>query len=163
MHKLADYLLDGTVTKEMYNDKSNEYTNRLAEINEQLKTHASADPSYYITASTVLNLAKRALTIFDSSEVEEKRTLLNFILQNCTAYGKELSFTMKNPFNHILAITKQPLGCPSLDAFRTLDWEAIAEDLKRYQDQVHEHPDAPNRLVSHVFDAQAVDPPSKAV
>lgn len=72
----------------------------------QIEEHTEADESYYITASTVLNLAKRALEIFESSQITEKRQLLNFLLQNCRLEGKKLMFTIRNPFGAIVTATE---------------------------------------------------------
>ncbi len=47
----------------------------------------------HITANTVLSLAIRARNIFESSEVDEKRQLLNFVFQNLELKEKKLSVT----------------------------------------------------------------------
>ncbi len=41
---------------------------------------------------TVLQLAQRAEQIFESSEISEKRKLLEFVLQNPIVKGKNLEF-----------------------------------------------------------------------
>jgi hypothetical protein len=76
------------------------------------------DP-YYIAASTVLNLAKRALEIFESSEVPEKRALLNFLLQNSVVDGKKPMYSLRSPFDTIYAFAKRPTGLRVLDDVRT--------------------------------------------
>lgn len=130
IQRLTDLLLDGTVTKEIYDMKLRALKNRQRDIDWQLKNHTEADENYYITASTVLNLAKNALDIFESSEVPEKRKLLNFMLQNCTCNGKKLTFTMKTPFEQLYAVSNHPIGLRDLDAFGTLDWEFIKQGLQ---------------------------------
>jgi hypothetical protein len=62
------------------------------------------------TASTVLNLAKNALNLFESSETEEKRALLNYLLQNYVVDGKKPMFTLRSPFDSILSVATQPTG-----------------------------------------------------
>ena len=83
---------------------------RQQEINLLLEEHTDADESYIIAASTVLNLAKRALKLFESSEVAEKRALLNFLLQNSTVDGKKPSYALRSPFDTILIWAKRPTG-----------------------------------------------------
>lgn len=73
-----------------------------------MEEYTRADENFHIVANTVLSLANRALEIFESSEVDEKRQLLNFLLQNCRLSGKKLSFELKSPFNYILANAHQP-------------------------------------------------------
>ncbi|MBS4164864.1 hypothetical protein PRO82_002204 [Candidatus Protochlamydia amoebophila] len=58
---------------------------------EQLARHEKADQNFYITANMVMNLTARAREIFESSEVDEKRQLLNFVFQNLKLDGKNLS------------------------------------------------------------------------
>lgn len=64
-----------------------------------MKDHSDADEQFYISANTVLNLAKRAKEIFMSSEVKEKKQLLGFLLSNCVLNEKTLCFTLSSPFN----------------------------------------------------------------
>lgn len=105
--KMFDLRLDdSSITKEMFNKKLKEYKERQTEINEEIQRHTDADENYYITANTVLNLAKRAYKIFQSSEVSEKRQLLNFLLQNCKLQGKKLLFELKTPFDTVLQANK---------------------------------------------------------
>ncbi len=46
--------------------------------------------------------------IFKSSEVHEKRAILNFLLQNPTVEGKKLNYSLKIPFNSILELAQNP-------------------------------------------------------
>ena len=58
----------------------------------------------------------------ESSEPEEKRQLLNFLLQNLKLDGKKLSFKLKTPFNTVPQTSK----CSNLlawrNSFRTFEW-----------------------------------------
>ena len=108
LSRLTDLLLDQSITKDFYDNKLKEMKQKQYDINIQLENHTRADENYYITASTVLNLAKNALSLFESSEVLEKRAMLNFLLQNCVANGKKLEFDLRSPFNHILNFANQP-------------------------------------------------------
>ncbi len=64
----------------------------------------------------VLNLAKKAYEIFQSSEIEEKRQLLNFLLQNLNLDGKKLQFELKPPFDTLLQASKCSEMLPGLDS-----------------------------------------------
>ena len=110
LSRLADLLLDQSITKDFYDEKLKEMKEKQYDINIQIEDHTRADENYYITASTVLNLAKNALRLFESSEVLEKRAMLNFLLQNCVASGKKLEFDLRSPFDHILTFANQPTG-----------------------------------------------------
>ena len=98
------------ITDEMYDKKLKEYKERQSAILTEMHIHSDADEEFYLTANMVLKLAQRALQIFKSSEVDEKRQFLNFLLQNCQLEGKKLSFSMRYPFDRILATSNQPIG-----------------------------------------------------
>mgnify|MGYP003394249006 CR=1 FL=1 len=68
----------------------------------QKEEHTKADENFYLTASHVFNLAKQAKNLFISSEIEEKRELLSFLLQKCQLDGKKLIFQLKTPFDRVL-------------------------------------------------------------
>ena len=55
-------------------------------------------------------------SIFDSSEISEKRAILNFILQNQTVNEKTLGFTLRSPFNLVLQLTDNPTWLRGLDS-----------------------------------------------
>jgi len=97
---------DPSITKDMFNKKLKEYKERQAEINEEIQRYTDADENYYITANTVLKLAQKAYEIFQSSEISEKRQLLNFLLQNLQLKGKKLMFTLKTPFDTVLEASR---------------------------------------------------------
>jgi len=81
--------------KDMFNKKLKEYKEKQAEIETKLQQYTNVDEKFYVTASIVLNFAKRALEIFESSEIPEKRQLLSFILQNPLLRGRNFKFTLK--------------------------------------------------------------------
>jgi len=118
-----DLMADGSITKDMFNKKLKEYKEKQAEIEAKMQSYTDADENFYLTANMVLNLAKRAYEIFQNSEVEEKRQLLNFLLQNLKLEGKNLVFELKTPFDTVLQASK----CSNLlawrDSFRTYEWE----------------------------------------
>jgi len=90
----------------MYDRKLKEYKEKQEDLLLRMEEHNRADEDFYITASTVLDLSSRALEIFKSSEVNEKRALLNFLLQNCVLNGRKLLFELKTPFDVIAQHTK---------------------------------------------------------
>lgn len=106
--RLTDLFIDQSITKDIYDTKLKELKEKQHDIDLQLQDHTQADENYYITASTMLNLAKNALKLFESSEVQEKRALLNYLLQNSVVDGKKLMFDLRKPFDTILNVANQP-------------------------------------------------------
>lgn len=68
--------------------------------------------------------------IFESSEIHEKRAILNFLLQNPTVSDRKLDFTLRKPFDTVLELAESPVWLPFLDKFRTLNWNTIIQELE---------------------------------
>lgn len=86
----------------MHDKLFREYKEKQQGLLFKMKQLDSADKKYYITASTILSLAQRAHQLFKSSEIEEKRQIINFVFQNLKLDGKNLLFETKTPFNEVL-------------------------------------------------------------
>lgn len=87
----------------MYDQKLKEFKEKQYNILFKTKQFNNASNTYYITANTVLSLMQRAEKIFESSEPEEKRQLLNFLFLNLKLDGKNLIYKLKTPFEEVLS------------------------------------------------------------
>ena len=122
VQKMLDNLLEmklqdaDSITPDEYAKKQKELKERQHELNIQKESHTKADEDYHITASMLLDLAKRAKSIFKSSEVAEKQQILKYLLQNSTLNGRKLEFTMRSPFNLIADAKHQPIGLRRQDS-----------------------------------------------
>ena len=94
--------------EKLYLEKIREYKTRQFEIAEEMKNHEKADQNFYVTANMVLNLAARAREIFESSEVEEKRQLLNLVFQNLQLRDASLSVQVQEPFITMIGYKDNP-------------------------------------------------------
>ena len=90
----------------MFNKKLKEYKEKQAELEAKMQSYTDADENYYLTANMTLKMAKIAYEVFQSSELEEKRQILNFSLQNLKLQDKNLSFELKTPFDTVLQASK---------------------------------------------------------
>lgn len=115
INQMYDDKLDGLIDEKMYLDKVKDYKVRQVEITEQMTRHEKADHNFYVTANMVMNLAARVKEIFESSEVDEKRQLLNFVFQNLKLDGKNLSIDTCEPFTTLVDYKKSPKGWGNLD------------------------------------------------
>ena len=91
------------ITTDMYDQKLKEFKEKQYNILFKIKQFNNASNTYYITANTVLSLMQRAEKIFESSEPEEKRQLLNFLFLNLKLDGKNLIYKLKTPFEEVLS------------------------------------------------------------
>ncbi len=108
LDRLLDLRIEESITQEIYDKKFKSYKERQYEIALKLEEYTYADESYHIGVEMVLSLASRALEIFNGSEPDEKRQLLNLVLQNCRLSGKNLTFELRSPFDAILETAHHP-------------------------------------------------------
>ena len=85
-------------------------------MNLEMEEYTKADHDYHIQLSTVLNLSRRVKTIFDSSEIYEKRALIRFLIQNPTVSEKKLVFELRKPFDTVLELAYHPTVLPGSDS-----------------------------------------------
>ncbi len=87
---------------------------RQAEIS--LANLTDTDEDYFIDVGRVIDIARRAKDIF---QVNEKKQFLRFLLQNASADGKKLTFTMKSPFNELISISERLIELGTIESVRT--------------------------------------------
>ena len=94
----------GGITQDEYDKKAIELKQRQYELNNQLKKIIEADENYSITLISLLNICSKAPELFESSKVEQKRQLINFLLSNLKLRGKNLEFNLKKPFDVLVSL-----------------------------------------------------------
>ena len=145
---MYDDRLDGMIDDALYEKKFQEGKARQQEILAQMERHVHADKEFYITANTVMRLASRAREIFESSEVEEKRQLLNFVFQNLNLDGEKLAYTLREPFSMIMKVKDCPNRWGQLDSNqrsrKTRDLQSLAIAAMRYPRRELKYADSRN-------------------
>lgn len=114
--RLTDLLLDNSITKESYEEKLQELKHKQLKLGVEIDLYTKADKDYLITVSKVFSLATRVKTIFESSEIPEKRALLNYLIQNPVVKGKKLYFSVASPFNLVLELSDNPTWLRDMDS-----------------------------------------------
>ena len=117
--RLLEAFLDQSITKEIYDKKHDEYHDKIQLLNIELEEHTKADYDYQTTIASVLSVARRAKSIFESSETHEKRAFLNYLLQNPTVNEKTLGFTLRSPYNLVLELADNPNWLRIVENVRT--------------------------------------------
>ena len=92
-------------------EKVAEYKRRQSEITVEMQSHVDADETCLITVRTVLDLAKNAKEIFMSSNLDEKRQLLNFVFTNLRLDHDKLLVEVREPFSMIVDLGDRPKWC----------------------------------------------------
>ncbi len=97
--RLVELLLDESITKDVYNNKLLQFTNRQQEINRLLEQHHKGNEQFKIALSSLISLASHAYDIFESSTIDEKRQLIGYVFSNLKLNGSKLQFSLQKPFN----------------------------------------------------------------
>lgn len=79
-------------------------------------TSPKADQRFAITASALFELASRAYDLFESSEIEQKRQLINFVVPNFAARGKNHEYSIRKPFDQMAHLAKSEEWLPEQDS-----------------------------------------------
>ncbi|MEX0999760.1 MAG: hypothetical protein WD000_07360 [Thermodesulfobacteriota bacterium] len=93
------------ITTDDYDRKCQELKTIQYNINDQIKNHLKADETFKITVNTVLSIAYMAFDLFESSKIEQKRKLINYVFSNLELNGATLRYSLKKPFDLMVDCT----------------------------------------------------------
>jgi site-specific DNA recombinase len=96
--------LDGRVDTAFFDRKATEWRAEQSQVSRTIEEHHRANKTYLDEGIQLLDLARRAHSLFRKQVAAEKRRLLNFVLSNGIWKSGELSVTYRQPFE-MLAVT----------------------------------------------------------
>ncbi len=94
-----DMYLDGGISKETYQKKHDELTLIKASLESTRKNIELMANNNYDGALHLLELSRKAPDLFETAEIEERRTLINMVLSNLELDDKELWWKLKEPYD----------------------------------------------------------------
>lgn len=106
---LLDVRLEGSITKDEYDKKSNELRAEQYNIKTKLDKHVDADKEFAITLEYILDIASRSHELFESSGNEKKRRILNLVFSNFLLNGSKLEYELKRPFDMLVKKSSYPI------------------------------------------------------
>ena len=101
LKKLRELLLDEKISPEDFNEMSADLKSEQFELENKMKNHTQADEKFSIAMSTIVSLASNAYNLFMSSNIDEKRELINLIFSNLKLINGELRFSLRSPFDKL--------------------------------------------------------------
>jgi site-specific DNA recombinase len=108
MDKLTDLFLDSDISKEEYETKRQQLTQRREDIIKEISGHDKADDSFAKMLVSLVELASNALETFRGSNLEQKRKLINLVFSNLTLKGEKLDYHLRSPFDMFVKLPKNP-------------------------------------------------------
>ena len=116
---LLDAMIDNTIDKETYKEKSVLLDSQKQNINQQITNYKNANENWFDAAEKFLELAHDSYKLYKIANPEQKRRLVSDISSNSPIYNKKVLFNHKQPFN-ILAkgtlFTKNEQWLPDRDS-----------------------------------------------
>lgn len=99
--KTYDLYMDGSITREDYNENMSRYREAVSDLEMKLKNINAHDQGYYITVSYLMNLFEHAADIFEVAKAAEKRQILSLLLSDLEFDGETINFTLLEPFDKL--------------------------------------------------------------
>ncbi len=99
LDRLVDLLAEGVLPPDDYRAKREQYKSRQVELVNLIHAYDDADNVFGSTMEKLMKVAMGAHKAFMSSNLEEKRELLNFVFSNLTLKGETLCYSYNFPFD----------------------------------------------------------------
>lgn len=99
LDRLMDLLLDGTIDRTDFETKKIQIRQQQIKLEQNIENARTGDDGFKETMLNLLNIAANAYEIFQSSPIEQKRKLINFVFANLELKGTTLCYSLKTPFD----------------------------------------------------------------
>ncbi len=114
--KIRNIYIDGGFSKEEYDEAMLDLNVERENITVKLDKLNNADKSFNENLSTIFELASKSYELFKSSEIDEKRRIVNMVFQNLEMDGKKLEFSARKPFDMFLNVNSYKEWLPGKDS-----------------------------------------------
>ena len=105
LSNLLDLKIDESITQDEYDKKAIELREKQNELTDRINTLNISEEEYSLTLIKLIDISLRAYELFESSEVEQKRQIINFVFTNLELRGKTLEFELKKPFDVLINLS----------------------------------------------------------
>jgi hypothetical protein len=120
LSRLTDAFLDGTIEKEIYEERKTSLLFEKRAIEDRLNDLKSNKTSIPEEVEKFIELAGDAYSLYQTPITEKKRRLLKVVTSNCSADAETLDFAYVIPFREVAQREKNIDGRPSKVVHRTL-------------------------------------------
>ncbi len=94
--------LDNKITEEFWIERHNQWTNDVMTIQNKLSAYETTNINFLEVGVQFLKFITEISDLYQYGTSEQKRIVLNKLLQNCTLEGRNLSYEYRKPF-HLFA------------------------------------------------------------
>ena len=114
--KLLGLYMDGEIEHNVWSENNDLYTEQKIELEKQLKDYKNTDTEFLNKGKKIIELSKRACSLYSQQNDEEKRKMLKILLSNSFLKGEKLTYEYNTPFSFFSAITKNKKKYPGGDS-----------------------------------------------
>jgi site-specific DNA recombinase len=132
--RLTDLLLDSKIDATAHDQKRAALIMEREGLKQQIAEIEAGSVDVRATLARMFELLASAETLYESANADKKRQLLEIVTSNCTAHGKTLDFSMREPFATFAKRDSIMNGGQFYDTVRTFWVEALiswAKDCPR--------------------------------
>ncbi|MCX6728565.1 MAG: recombinase family protein [Candidatus Saccharibacteria bacterium] len=104
--KLYESYLDGDIDKDYYKKKNQELKSQKENVQNKIDSLDKASDDFYVTVENIMRISRDAPKLFESSKLEQKRELINLVLQNLELHNGQLRWEYKKPFDSMASCNK---------------------------------------------------------
>lgn len=134
--RLTDLLLDGKIDPAAHDERRAELLLNKRDLEEKLTNTDGEIAESVRRARQIVELAGSAENLYKTGGQEKKRQLLGILLSNCTVSGKELEFTLHEPFATFAKRGFQQRCAPDWYTDRTFRVEELLKWASELPDEV---------------------------
>jgi len=116
--RVLDCLIDNSITKEHFDPLVTEIKTERLKITDRMEELHKISDDFENQVITVFELANHSHDLFKSSEIDDKRKIVNLLFPNLFLDGQKLVFTLQKPFDKLIEMTSLPSWLPSFNIFR---------------------------------------------
>jgi len=116
-------------TTDDYDKKCQELKNRQIKNNDLIKQYLKADQNFEITVNTELSITSKAYELFESSNIEQERKLINSVFSNLELEGATLRYSLKKPFDTMVDCTTYEYWLGIVDTLRTHKLHKLIQEI----------------------------------
>ena len=93
---------DGRITSDKIQKRIVDIENKLLSIERSKSSFECLDESLMISVDYLKELVSKLPSLYESSEVDQKREIINLLLLNCETDGENVGYTWQKPFDMFL-------------------------------------------------------------
>jgi site-specific DNA recombinase len=123
--RLTDLLLEGRIDTAAHDERRGLLISERQEIEQELAALDAGDDSLVMAARQIVELARSPETLYESADPEKKRQLLEIVMSNPVVSGKNIEFTLLEPFATVAKRFSCNIGGPLYATPRTFSAEVL--------------------------------------